>query len=48
MIFRLRKVSLRVLLSFCLIFSQFQPGIAYNSVAYEITVLLMKKRVIQQ
>ena len=33
------KFSLRVLLSFCLIFYQFQSGVAYKSVAYK------KKRV---
>ena len=27
--------SLRVLLSFCLIFWQFQPGVAYKNVAYK-------------
>ena len=37
-----QKFSLRVLLSFCLIFCQFQPGIAYKSVAYK------KKYVIKQ
>ena len=30
-----QKVSRRVLLSFCLIFCQFQPGVAYESVAYK-------------
>ena len=34
-IFRFQKFSLRVLLSFCLIFRQFQPGVAYKSVAYK-------------
>ena len=29
-----QKFSLRVSLSFCLIFYQFQPGVAYKSVAY--------------
>ena len=29
-----KKYSFRVLLSFCLIFCQFQPGAAYKSVAY--------------
>ena len=36
-----QKFRLRVLLSFCLIFCQFQPGIAYK-------VLLMKKSVYYQ
>ena len=30
-----QKFSLRVLLSFCLIFCKFQPGVAYKSVAYK-------------
>ena len=30
-----QKFSLRVLLSFCLIFCQFQPGVAYESIAYK-------------
>ena len=30
-----QKFSLRVLLSFCLIFCQFQPGVAYKSIAYK-------------
>ena len=30
-----QKFSLRVLLSFCLNFFQFQPGIAYKNVAYK-------------
>ena len=30
-----QKISLRVLLRICLIFGQFQPGVAYNSVAYK-------------
>ena len=34
-IFRFQKFSLRVLLSFCLICHQFQPGVAYKSVAYK-------------
>ena len=34
-IFKLQKFSLRVLLSICLIFCQFQPRIAYKSVAYK-------------
>ena len=29
------KFSLRVLLSICLIFCQFQPGVAYKSIAYK-------------
>ena len=33
-----QKFSLRVLLSSCLIFCQFQPGIAYKSVAYKNSV----------
>ena len=34
-IFKYQKFSLRVFLSICLIFCQFQPGIAYKSVAYK-------------
>ena len=30
-----KKFRLRVLLSFCLIFCQFQPDVAYKSVAYK-------------
>ena len=30
-----QNFSLRVLLSFCLFFCQFQPGVAYKSVAYK-------------
>ena len=30
-----KKFSLRVLLSICLIFCQFQPGVAYKKVAYK-------------
>ena len=37
-----QKFSLRVLLSFCLNFCQFQPGVAYNSVAF------LKKRLNEQ
>ena len=40
-----QKFSLRVLLSFCLNFCQFQPGVTYKSVAYKkicITVSQMK------
>ena len=33
--FQIEKLSLRVLLTFCLIFCQFQPSVAYKSVAYE-------------
>ena len=33
--FQIEKFSLRVLLSICLIFCQFQPGVAYKSVAYK-------------
>ena len=33
--FKFQKFSLRVLLTFCLIFRQFQPGVAYKSVAYK-------------
>ena len=36
-----RKFSLRVLLSFCLIFCQFQPGVAYKSVAYKKRVIIV-------
>ena len=32
---KLQKFSLRVLLSFCLVFYQSQPGVAYDSVAYK-------------
>ena len=35
MIFKQQKFSLGVLLSFCLIFCQFQAGVAYESVAYK-------------
>ena len=38
-IFKCQKISLRVLLSICLIFCQFQPDVAYKSAAY------IKKRV---
>ena len=48
--FKKRKFSLRVLLSICLIFCQFQPGVAYKSVAYKkackliyINLILVKK-----
>ena len=34
-VFKSRKFSRRMLLSFCLVFCQYQPGIAYKSVAYE-------------
>ena len=34
-IFKEQKFSLRVLLSICLIFCQFQPGVSSKSVAYE-------------
>ena len=37
-----QKFSLRVLLSFCLTFWQFQPGVAYKSVAYK------KRRVMKE
>ena len=37
--FQIAKFLLRVLLSFCLIFCQFQPGVAYK-------MLLIKKRVL--
>ena len=40
--FQKQKFSLRVLLRFCMIFCQFQPGVAYKSVAY------IKKRVIEK
>ena len=33
-----QKFSLRVLLSICLIFCQFLPGVAYKSVAYKKSV----------
>ena len=36
-----QKFSLRVLLSFCLIFIQFQSGVAYKSVAYKKSVYLL-------
>ena len=32
------KFSLRVLFNFCLIFCQYQPGVAYKSVAYKKSV----------
>ena len=38
-VFKQQNFNLRVLLSFCLTFCQFQPGIAYKNVAYK------KKRV---
>ena len=34
-IYKCQKFSLRVLLSLCLIFCQFQPGAAYKSIAYK-------------
>ena len=34
-VFGCQKFSLRVLLSICLIFCQFHPGVGYKSVAYE-------------
>ena len=34
-IFKWEKFSLGVLLNICLIFSQFQRGVAYKSVAYK-------------
>ena len=37
-IFKQQKFSFRVLLSFCLIFCQFQPGVAYKNVAYKKSV----------
>ena len=36
-----QKVSLRALLSFCLFFCKFQPGVAYKSVAYKKSVYLV-------
>ena len=33
--FQIAKVQLRVLLRFCLIFCQFQPGVAYKKVAFK-------------
>ena len=33
--FKQQKLNHRVLLSICLIFCQFQPGVAYKSVAYK-------------
>ena len=36
-----QKFSLRVLLKFCLRFYQFQPGVAYKSVAYKKSVYLI-------
>ena len=41
-IFGCKKFSLRVLLSICLVFCRFQPGVAYESVAYK------KKRVVKR
>ena len=35
MIFKKQKFNLRVLLSICLIFGQFQPGVASKSFAYK-------------
>ena len=37
-----QKFSLRVLLSFCLIFCQFQPGVVYKSVSYKKERVLSK------
>ena len=37
-----QKSSLEVLLSFCLIFCQFQPHVAYESVAYQGSMHLLK------
>ena len=34
-ILKQQKFTLRVLLSFCLIFFQLQPGVSYKSVAYK-------------
>ena len=36
-----QKFSLRVLVSICLFFCQFQPGIAYKSIAYKKSVWLL-------
>ena len=33
--FQTAKVQAQVLLSFCLIFCQFQPGVAYKSAVYK-------------
>ena len=40
--FQIAKVHLRVLLSFCLIFCQFQPSVAYKSFAYKACIENMK------
>ena len=42
-VFECQKLSLRVLLSICLIFCQFHPGVAYKSVAYK-----KKKRIVKR
>ena len=41
-IYKCQKFSLRVLLSLCLIFCQFQPGAAYKSIAYKKKCVLLK------
>ena len=38
-----QKFSFRVLLSICLIFNQFQPGVAYKSVAYKKNQVVVEK-----
>ena len=39
-VLKCQKFSLRMLISICLIFCQFQPGVADKSVAYEKNVCL--------
>ena len=39
-----QKFSVRVLLSFCLIFGQFQPGVTCKSVAYKKSVYLFLRK----
>ena len=38
-----QKLNLRVLLRFCLIFCQFQPGVAYKSVAYKKACIMVRE-----
>ena len=40
------KFNLRVLLSFCLIFWQFQPNVAYESVALKKAYIPIKNKII--
>ena len=44
MILKCQKFNLRVLLSFCLFFCQFQPGVAYKIVAYKKSIVAAAER----